>query len=150
MVTVQTLKALFGNHVLMTAILSWVAAQILKMLITLIRTRKFVPERLFGAGGMPSAHSAMVTSLVIAIGQSSGAASVEFALAVVLASIVMYDAMGVRRASGDQAKALNMVMDRLDIDEEKDGKDLNEMLGHTPFEVLGGVLLGIIMPMLIM
>ncbi len=146
----QTLKELFGNHVLMVPILSWMAAQILKMLITLVRTKKFVPERLFGAGGMPSAHSAMVTSLVIAIGKVSGAGSVGFALSVVLACIVIYDAMGVRRAAGDQAKAINKVIDHLDIDEDGKEMDLNENQGHTPFEVLGGVLLGIIIPMIVM
>ena len=147
----HTLRELFSNYVLMVPVLSWMTAQIIKFLVTFITTKEFVPERLFGAGGMPSSHSAMVTSLVIATGKVSGAGSVAFAVAVVLACIVIYDAMGVRRAAGEQAKAINKVMSRLDIDdEEEQGKELKEVLGHTPFEVLGGVLLGIVMPMAIM
>ncbi len=146
----QTLKELFGNYVLMVPVLSWMAAQIIKFLIAFITTREFIPERLFGAGGMPSSHSAMVTSLVIATGKAAGPGSVAFAVAVVLACVVIYDAMGVRRAAGEQAKAINRVMNHLDIDEDEQGKELKEVLGHTPFEVLGGVLLGIIMPMAIM
>ena len=94
---------LLHNYVLNVAIVSWVSAQIRK---------KFEPERLVGAGGMPSAHSATVCGLMIAISRQSGFASPEFAIAFVLAAVVMYDAMGVRRAAGEQAKVLNKMIEK--------------------------------------
>ena len=117
--------------------------------------------------GMPSAHSAFVCSITIAIAKKVGYSSPEFALALAFACVVMYDAMGVRRAAGEQAKVLNrMVLDlsnpnslfallgshpekELDEDEDREQKELNEFLGHTPLEVLGGALLGILIAMIV-
>lgn len=146
-------EQLLSNYVLICSILGWTLAQLLKTFITFIRTRRFDPERLFGAGGMPSGHSATVTALVISISRSCGVSSVEFAIAIVLASIVIYDAMGVRRAAGEQAKVINQIVkvnNEDDIEENDiDAEELKERLGHTPLEVLGGVMLGILIPVII-
>ncbi len=144
---------IFRNYVLNCAVLSWFSAQILKTLIVFITTKKFVPERIFGPGGMPSAHSASVTSLAIATCRYCGFNSVEFAISFVLACVVMYDATSVRRQAGEHAKAINIVVDKVDQleddDDDLDIKELKEVLGHTPLEVLAGALLGILIAMLL-
>lgn len=147
------IKDLFSNYVLNVALISWLSAQILKTIINYFMTNKLNLERLFGAGGMPSAHSACVCAMTIAIARLEGVNSVYFAIAFIISSIVMYDAMGVRRAAGEQAKVINMI-----VKKHKDEKGvsyipknqdlLKEFLGHTPFEVLGGALLGILVAML--
>lgn len=143
----------FSNGVLCSALLSWFSAQMIKTLLVLITTKKFVAERIFGPGGMPSAHSASVTALTIATSRVCGVQSVEFALAFVFAAVVMYDATSVRRQAGEHAKAINKVVDKVDQMEEDDDdldiRELKEVLGHTPLEVLAGALLGIIISMLI-
>jgi len=144
----ETLNELLSNRVLISAILAWSAAQVLKAIITLFTTKKFSVERLFGAGGMPSAHSACVCALVVSTARAMGADSAVFALSVIFAVVVMYDAMGVRRAAGHHAKAIKEIRTQLDSD-DKSQKKLKESLGHTPFEVLGGALLGILMAMII-
>ena len=149
-------KICFGNYMLSVSVFSWLAAQVIKTILNLIASGKFDAERLYGAGGFPSAHSALVCSLFIATAKSQGVRSPAFALAFVLAAIVMYDAMGVRHETGEQAKILNRIMaDWLQDDNEEDGaifsnqKQLKEKVGHTPFEVLGGALLGILIAVLI-
>ena len=143
------------NYILYVPLLSWLAAQICKTIIDLILSGKLDLERMFGAGGMPSAHSALVCSMTIATARKFGASSPFFAFAFILAAIVMYDAMGVRRAAGEQAKVLNRIVDdwmNEEDDEEnplrENGKRLKEKVGHTPFEVLSGALLGILMAMI--
>ena len=149
------MRTLISNYPLLAAALAWVSAQVLKTLLTLIMTRKLVLERLFGPGGMPSAHSAGVCALSVAVARVEGIQSTLFALSIVLSCVVIYDAMGVRLHAGRQAKTLNKVVDALERDLEgdapedfggfyDDGKDLKEVLGHTPLEVLGGALLGIL------
>lgn len=133
------------NSILVSAVLGWVLAQLIKTVLTLVKTKKFDVERIFGAGGMPSAHSAMVCALFLGVMRKFGASSPEFALAFVFAAVVIYDAMGVRRAAGEQARVLNRLVEIA----EKDGsevtrKELKESLGHTPMEVLGGIMLGIL------
>lgn len=171
----NVIRTLTSNSILNVAVVAWSAAQILKTLFTLFLTGKLNLERLVGAGGMPSSHSAMTCSLAIAIARKMGFAAPEFALAVCFAAIVMYDAMGVRRAAGEQAKVLNKMIfefpffhlkpqtkeepapkepekDIALLDEESGlpliAKELKEFLGHTPTEVLGGCLLGILVAML--
>ena len=100
----------FSNHIFLTAACGWFVAQILKTLIHLIISKKFVAERLVGSGGMPSSHSATVCALVTATCYEYGAGSFEFAISLILAIIVMYDAMGVRRETGIQAQVLNDMM----------------------------------------
>ncbi|MBO4980521.1 MAG: divergent PAP2 family protein [Lachnospiraceae bacterium] len=145
-------QELFTNKIFLTAATGWFVAQILKTAIHLFLTRKFVAERLVGSGGMPSSHSATVCSLATAVYYEYGAGGFEFAIAVILAIIVMYDAMGVRRETGIQAKLLN---DFMKLFESKGLKDfssydtLKEFVGHTPLQVLMGAILGIVLAVLI-
>ena len=136
---------IFHNQVLVVAVLACLTAQGLKVVIELIRDRKINFRYLVTTGGMPSAHSALVGALATAIGQSMGWSSPDFAIACLFAVIVMYDAAGVRQAAGRQAKLLNQITEELfqdghNFNEEK----LKELLGHTPFQVLVGLMLGIV------
>ena len=152
-------RQFIGNYYLLVAVLSWFSAQVLKVIFTLITKKKFVSERFWGSGGMPSSHSAMVCSLAIAISRGQGFSSPEFAIAFVLACIVMYDATGVRRETGKQAVVIKQLVRTLEeeeaLDDEKNDEELftdlglKEFVGHTPFEVLGGALLGILIAMII-
>ncbi len=141
------LSILLSNHVLNVGMLSWMMAQFLKTLLYLYITKEIRLERLIGAGGMPSAHSATVCSITVAVAKVEGYSSTLFALSFALAAIVMYDAMGVRRAAGEHAKFINMIINRDFTDLKnhfpKDKEQLKEFLGHTPLEVLGGVVLGV-------
>lgn len=143
----------FGNYILSMAVLSWLAAQVFKTLINYIKCGKLDLERMYGAGGMPSAHSALVCSLFMATAKSEGVSSPMFALTFVMAAVVMYDAMGVRHETGEQAKLLNWMISDWAEDEENDTppltKKLKEKVGHTPLEVLSGALLGILIAILI-
>lgn len=145
----ESLKALFSNYVLVVAVTGWMTAQVLKTLLTLITTREFKAERLTGAGGMPSAHSAAVCGLTVAMARSQGVDDPLFALSFLFAAVVMYDAMGVRRAAGEQAEAINELREKISEDQvEEDpfpewGKPLREALGHKPTEVISGAILGI-------
>ena len=140
----------FGNYILSVVVLSWLSAQVLKTIINYLLSGKFDAERLWGAGGMPSAHSAFVCSTFLAAANSEGPHSPAFALSFILAAIVMYDAMGVRRETGEQAKLLNkMFFDTEENGFNGDFKKLKEKVGHTPIEVLSGALLGILIAMLI-
>lgn len=154
------MKLIPHNYVLTVAVVSWCAAQIIKTFIHFIQTKSFNPERLFGAGGMPSSHSALVCSATIALCRKCGFDSSEFAIMFILAMIVMYDAMGVRRSAGLHAREINRinrifaVKEIKTIDESNSKKpvkkkELKEYLGHTPFEVLGGALLGILVAMIV-
>ena len=131
------------NVILLIALISWGTAQILKTLIHFIKTKNFKAERLTGAGGMPSAHSATVCATAITTCRVCGICSPEFALAMILAMVVMYDAMGVRRF-------MDKFDDKVDEIEEKKPEEIHELkefLGHTPLEVLCGALLGILIAM---
>ena len=148
------LSKLEYNYVLFAAVLSWCIAQVIKTIIHLIRYKKFKMERLFGSGGMPSSHSALVCSATIAVSRQVGPDSAEFAVMFLLAIIVMYDAMGVRRAAGMHAKELNRMHKYFESknqvqDLQLRPKELKEYLGHTPLEVLGGALLGILIALLV-
>lgn len=160
MKTMELFLQFFQNKVLFAAALSWLCAQVSKVILTLIFTRKLNAERLWGAGGMPSAHSAMVSALTIAVARFDGVQSSVFALTVMFAFVTMYDAMGVRREAGLHAKLLNKYLNQIERknadkdgdgipDEEVDEIELKEFIGHTPLEVLGGVLLGILVGILI-
>ena len=146
------LQQLPGNYYLNMSILSWLTAQVIKVLIALFITRKIDLERLIGSGGMPSSHSALVCGLATAVFIRHGFMSFEFAVAAVLALIVMYDAMGVRRAAGEQAKTLNKLVNWYVFHQQSEEEDppvletdkmLKELIGHTPLEVISGALLGI-------
>ncbi|WP_308754009.1 divergent PAP2 family protein [uncultured Anaerotruncus sp.] len=163
------LRVLISNYVIDVGFLAWFAAQLLKTILAYIPSRKIIWERMVGSGGMPSSHSALVCAVSVGVAKKLGYASPEFALSLAMAGIVMYDAMGVRRAAGEQAKVLNkMVIDFKeifqmlkeefdalargeDVPEERGGpnKRLKEFLGHTPLEVLCGAALGILIAALI-
>ncbi len=139
------LNQIARNEILMSAGLSWLIAQIIKTIIHLFVTRKFVAERLVGSGGMPSCHSATVCALTVSVLINCGLSSPEFAISFIVAIVVMYDAGGVRYETGIQAKVLNEMMEIFDNlgkginSEEK----LKELIGHTPLQVFVGGVLGI-------
>ena len=146
----EIFTGIINNFIIQVAFASWATAQILKTIINLVITKEFKAERLVGAGGMPSSHTALVTALTIATANQCGMESTDFALAAVFAAVVIYDAMGVRRAAGEQAKIVNQLVDDwLDRTYWTDKnmpqvKQLKEMLGHTPLEVIGGLIVGVI------
>ena len=135
--------SLFDNRVLVAAFLAWALAQISKIFYELIRQRKLVISRLVSSGGMPSSHSALVTGMATATGRELGVASPIFAVAVVLASIVLYDAAGVRRAVSIQARILNQMIEEAFQGSPMAEKRLRELIGHTPVQVFVGAILGI-------
>lgn len=134
----------FGNKYIAIPILLWLAIQSFKVAWDLITTKKFNFKRILGAGGMPSSHSAVVTSLATLIGKSEGFDSPMFALALIFACIVMYDAAGVRRAAGKQAQLLNKIINTPGLSGLQVQEKLVEVLGHTPTQVFVGALIGII------
>lgn len=140
-------QELFSNKIFISALAGWFIAQVLKTLIHLLFTRKFVAERLVGSGGMPSSHAATVCGLATASFFGFGAESFEFAFSLIFAIIVMYDAMGVRRETGIQAKMLNEILNifaDMGRSELSTYEKLKEFVGHTPLQVLVGAILGIL------
>lgn len=131
------------NTALWAAITAWAIAQILKVIVIFLTTRKFEYK---SSGGMPSSHSAFVTSLCVYMGKTLGFDSYQFAMAAVLCLVVVYDAAGVRRAAGRQASVLNIFLSMFENDDNAPrlDKKLKESLGHSPFEVLAGIAVGII------
>ena len=134
---------IWDNYGLWIPIITWALMQSIKVLSDLIIHKKLNIKRLWGSGGMPSSHSAFVMSLSTVAALSRGLDSLEFAICLIFSGIVMYDAAGVRRAAGKQAKVLNQII-------ESDG-DINiqeklvELLGHTPVEVFAGAVVGVLM-----
>lgn len=157
------MKLLMANPILTVGVISWLAAQILKTIHYAVKYRTFNLERLTGAGGMPSSHSALVVSVAIYTLRYLGFSSPAFALSMMMAGVVIYDAMSVRYNAGLHAKELNRlrkVIDEMDDEisqlsgeedepasELTERRDFKEFLGHTPLEVLAGSLLGIIIAM---
>ncbi len=135
---------ILSNKILATAFVGWFIAQILKVLIVCIKDKRLDFTRLVGSGGMPSSHSSFVTALTTAVAYECGADSSLFAVCVVLSFIVMYDATGVRRETGRQAEILNDIIENIGKDTPAVmGKRLKELIGHTPFQVFMGALLGV-------
>lgn len=141
------IQELITNRILISAVTGWFIAQILKTLIHTIFSGQFNAERLVGSGGMPSSHSATACALTTAACCEYGVGSFEFAITLILAIIVMYDAMGVRRETGIQAKLLNDILETF----ENMGRSeltaydkLKEFVGHTPLQVLMGAILGVL------
>ena len=141
---------IFHNHILICAVLAWLTAQVLKTLIYWVLNREFDWKRLFGDGGMPSGHSATVSALATACALVYGLASFEFAISLLLAIIVMHDAMGVRRETGKQAQLLTEISDILEslTDQELAEAKLKLFVGHTPFQVSIGAMLGVRMALI--
>ena len=145
-----TLKALFTNYCLMSAVAGWFIAQILKVFTGIFRLRDFsVRAMMFGTGGMPSSHSASVVGLATSVAVKHGFESPLFAIAALLCIIVMNDAVGVRRETGKQSKALNLILKDLFSDShEVADENFRELIGHTPLQVVCGALTGFVVAML--
>ncbi len=126
----------------------WFGIQLFKVIYDLVTTKKFNFKRIMGAGGMPSSHSAVVVSLATLIGKSQGVESPIFALSVIFAFVVMYDAAGIRRAAGKQAKLLNKIIETPGLSSVQVQEKLVEVLGHTPKQVFVGALIGFIAGMI--
>ena len=137
------------NRVLWAALIPWGLAQLIKVPLHYLLHREWDWGLLLSTGGMPSSHSALVTGAFIAVGLQEGFNSALFAIAFVVAMIVVYDATGVRRHAGDHARVINLMIDELLTGHPLAEKELKEVLGHTPREVLGGILLGMLMAYLI-
>jgi acid phosphatase family membrane protein YuiD len=140
----MNLGGILQNHVLLTAIAGWFIAQVLKVPVNYLRERKWNWALFFAAGGMPSSHSALVTSTAMGAGLNYGFNSPIFAVAVALAMIVVYDATGVRRQAGMQAQTINILVQELLQGHPISEQHLREALGHTPLEAMGGVLIGLV------
>jgi len=139
----NTLAAIFANKALMSAIIAWSIAQVIKPPLEYFLHHEWNWHLLLSAGGMPSSHSALVTGVTVGIGQTMGYNSPLFALALVTSAIVIYDATGVRRQAGDQARVLNLMIEELLTGHPLAEKELKEVLGHTPREVVAGIALGV-------
>jgi hypothetical protein len=135
----------FANPVLIPALIAWSLAQIIKVPLEYLQTRRWNWSLLLRAGGMPSSHSALVAALAHGIGLHVGFDSALFAMAFALAMIVIYDATGIRRQAGKHAEIINAMIKDLVEGHPLREEQLREVLGHTPLEALGGTLLGIMM-----
>ena len=140
------LTELFTNPYAITALSSWFIAQAIKVVLTFCVTKKLSWERMFGDGGMPSGHSATVSSLAIFTALRCGTGSFEFAVTAILAIIVCHDAMGVRQEAGKQAVVINDMVEQFEKLFKQDivDIDLKELVGHTPLQVLAGITLGVL------
>ncbi|AFM01224.1 MULTISPECIES: divergent PAP2 family protein [Desulfitobacterium] len=141
----SVISGILDNIILISAIMAWFIAQTLKLIINFSIHRTFDVGFLFSSGGFPSSHSATVSALAIGVGKYYGWSSPIFAIAVIFGMIVMYDAAGVRRAAGKQAEVINQLVEELyqqmsHLSQER----LKELIGHTPFEVFAGAIVGII------
>jgi acid phosphatase family membrane protein YuiD len=134
------------NKVILISVCAWAVAQILKVFVILIQERRLDLSYFVASGGMPSAHSAMVCALATAVAMIEGLNSVAFAITMILALIVMYDAAGVRRAVSRQSSVLNRIVKEFRIKRSRGEmeRDLRELIGHTPFQVIIGAALGIL------
>ncbi|MGI6080189.1 MAG: divergent PAP2 family protein [Candidatus Avilachnospira sp.] len=143
-------EELLNNRILICAVVAWAIAQFLKTIIDFRVYKTFHPDRLVGSGGMPSSHSAFVCALATTALMEYGLSSFQFSISFALAAIVMYDATGVRRETGKQAKILNRILHenlfewKGQVLEEK----LKEYVGHTPLQVFAGAVLGIVIALL--
>jgi acid phosphatase family membrane protein YuiD len=135
--------SILSNHILIPALIAWSLAQTIKVPLEYLSTRRWNWALLFSVGGMPSSHSALVASTAHAIGLHLGFDSPLFALALVIAVVVTYDATGIRRQAGFHAEIINTMINDLASGHPLKGEELREILGHTPLQVLAGALLGI-------
>ena len=140
------LYEIITNKVLVAPLCAWAVAQLLKVFITLVKDKRLDLRYLVISGGMPSAHSALVSALATSVAIIQGLGSVAFGITAILALVVMYDAAGIRQSVGLQSVVLNRIVKELrsrrPIAELE--RDLREFIGHTPFQVIAGAVLGII------
>ncbi len=140
----NTVISILSNKYIYVPLILWFLIQTFKVIYDLVKLKKFDYKRIMGAGGMPSAHSAVAVSLATLIGKYEGVNTSTFALAVVFAFIVMYDAAGVRRAAGKQARLLNKIIETPGLSSIEVQERLVEVLGHTPIQVIVGAIIGVI------
>ena len=141
----HNIAGLLQNRVLWCAVAAWFVAQALKIPTYWLVEKKLDFGRFFGSGGMPSSHTAFVTSLAIMVGATLGFDSACFAIAVILAAIVMYDASGVRHETGVQGQVLNEIIRKVFVDVQPiTDVELKELVGHTKLEVAGGFIVGVL------
>ena len=137
------LQKAINNKYLYIPLIVWFSIQLFKVICDLITTKQFNFKRIMGAGGMPSSHSAVVTTISAMIGKNEGMDTPLFALSVIFALVVMYDAAGVRRAAGKQASLLNKIVQTPGLSSVQVQEKLVEVLGHTPLQVIVGAIIGI-------
>ena len=140
----EILKGIATNKYIIIPILTWFFIQCFKVIYDLVVTKKFNFKRIMGAGGMPSSHSAIVMCLTVLAGKEYGFDSAIFAVCLIYSFVIMYDAAGVRRAAGKQARLLNKIVQTPGLSKMEVQEKLVEALGHTPFEVIVGALIGIL------
>ena len=142
---------LLENKPLMAALLGWISAQVGKTILYALLNKEIRLERMVGSGGMPSSHAATVCALASSCARFYGGGSAEFALALVLAMVVLYDARGVRLETGKQAQTINDIVDFLEklTDQNLPNPELKELVGHTPFQVFIGAIMGIVIGFLV-
>ena len=140
---------LLFNPILLSALIAWTIAQVLKVLIEFVTLKRWNWALLFQAGGMPSSHSAMVSATALSIGLFMGFDQPVFAVASILAMIVIYDATGIRREAGRQAALINTIIEDLAKGKLDQQDRLKEVLGHTPGEAILGMLLGLVLAVLV-
>ena len=140
----EALTQILHNKYIWVPFFTWFSIQVFKVIWDLIETRKLNFKRIMGAGGMPSSHSAIVMAITVMVGKNAGFDSWEFALSLVFSGVVMYDAAGIRRAAGKQATLLNKIIETPGLTGMQVQEKFVEVLGHSPFQVLVGAILGII------
>ena len=140
----MNIVAVFQNKALIAGLIAWLLAQVIKMPLDYLYSRKWNWALLLTTGGMPSSHSSLLTATSLGIGLYHGFDTPVFAIAVAITMVVVYDAAGVRRQAGIHAQRINVLFDELLHGHMLNEKDLREVLGHTPLEVVGGILLGLI------
>lgn len=139
------LSEIFLNRILVCALTAWFVAQAMKIPTYWLVEKRLDWKRFFGSGGMPSSHTAFVVALTIMVGSCEGFSTAVFAVSFTLAAIVMYDATGVRRETGTQAQVINEILRQVFIDGKPiSDDDLKELVGHTPLEVAGGAIIGVL------
>lgn len=146
----NSLLILFQKKVFLATFFGWLSAQTIKIIINSIKEKKFDFRWLVGTGGMPSAHAAGVMSLATAVGIQEGFGSTIFIITLIIAMVIAFDAQGVRRATGRQAVILNKILDDIYWRRKIQEEELKELIGHTPFEVLVGSVIGIVTALLVM
>lgn len=137
------------NKSIYVPVILWFLIQVFKVITDLIVNKRLNVKRIIGAGGMPSSHSAIVSSLAVLVGREYGFDTGIFAIAIIMAFVVMYDAAGVRRAAGKQARIINKILDTPGLSTEQVQEKLVEALGHTPIQVFAGAVIGILVGMLV-
>lgn len=140
---------LFKNRILFTTIFAWIVAQVIKVSIGVVREKKFNFRWFLGTGGMPSSHVAGASCLATSTGLKYGFDSIYFSICATFALVVMFDAQGVRRATGRQARILNKIMEDIYWQGKVQEGRLRELIGHTPIEIFAGFLLGIMIALLV-